>query len=254
MEIIALVNVKGGVGKTTTTVNAAHALARSGRQVLVVDFDPQGNATTCLGIDCANRYTVLDLIRSTAKVDEVFTDPIPGVRLLPADLGLADAELAVGAGPGREHRLQAVLEPLRDEFNYCLIDCPPTMGFFTVNAMVAADYYILPAETQYLPMRGISVINNVVAHVKKYLHEELIPLGVLATKYDRRRSLDNAVLDLLRSTYGNVMFETVIRTCADLAGATAMHQTIYDFAPSSSGATDYTALCDEIIDRTGGWA
>lgn len=131
MEIIALVNVKGGVGKTTTTVNAAHAMARSGRQVLVVDFDPQGNATTCLGIDCANRYTVLDLIRSTAKVDEVFTDPIPGVRLLPADLGLADAELA---------------------------------------------------------------------------------------------------------------------------GATAMHQTIYDFAPSSSGATDYTALCDEIIDRTGGWA
>lgn len=252
MNIIASINVKGGTGKTTTVVNLSHALALAGHKVLVVDFDPQGNTTAGLGVDAAQKPTVYHAIKGTVKTPECFTEA-HGMTLLPADLSLADAEIMVGTQPGREHRLRAILEDFRDEFQYCLIDCPPTAGFFTLNAMVAADYLLIPVETQFLPLRGVEIVMGVLNSVRKYLHPDLQILGVLATKYDQRRSLDQVVLDRLRKVYQREMFKTVIRTNADLAGAAAVGQPVLTFAPNSNGAKDYQALAQEVIDRTGGW-
>lgn len=245
-KIIAIVNHKGGVGKTTTTVNLGAALARSGANVLCVDIDSQQNLTSSLMNEEEVSVSISDSLSNGVPLPIVKVSE--RLHLCPSDLNLADIEADRKFMDNRKRdKLKSMLAPLATKYDYILIDCPPSFGLLTVNALVAANEIYLPLTGEALPLRGIVSLENFVMNVRR-INPALSISGVIIQRFNNRR-INNAVLDVIRAKYGEKLFNTKIRECIALAEAPAAHCSIYDYDPDSNGAKDYSALAKEVIKR-----
>jgi chromosome partitioning protein len=256
----AFANQKGGVGKTTTVVNVAAAMASWGLRVLVVDIDPQCNATTSLGLDGRSlEVSIYDaLIGRVAVRDVVHVTPWEGLHLVPSTPGLAGATVELNAEPAhlRAGRLTSVLAPI-EGYDYLLIDSPPSLGVLTVNALVAAQGVIVPVQCEYLALEGLTQLTYTISLVQRALNRDLALRGVVLTMYDRRTTLSNQVVDEVRRYFPQRVFDTVIPRSVRLSEAPSYGEPGVLYAPRSSGAIAYFALAREMLQgdgRTVAWS
>jgi len=250
-RIIAVTNQKGGVGKTTTAVNLAAALAQRGRRVLVVDIDPQGNSTTALGVDKAHvAHCVYDvLLKSASLEDAVIETKVPGLWLVPSTLNLAGAEIELVSALSREQRLRNALRSAARAYDDIIIDCPPSLGLLTLNALTAAHWLIIPVQAEYLALEGLGQLTRVIELVRTHLNEELSIMGVLITMYDGRTNLATQVVAEVENYFPGVVFATRIPRTVRLSEAPSYGAPIATFDPKSKGALAYAALADEVLAR-----
>lgn len=251
MKTIALFNQKGGVGKTTSTVNIGAGLARLGKRILLIDMDPQANLTVSLGFSCEGEETINELLAGQITLDQAIKER-DGMRVIPSGLQLAGAELQLAASMGREKLLQEALEGLPADFDYILIDCPPSLGLLTLNALAACDGLYIPIEAEFLPMQGLRLLMDTVKTVKKRINPKIEIAGVITTFCDPRKNLQRTVIEQIKARFGDRVFNSTIRVNVSLAEAPSAGQTIFEYSPGSHGAADYMALCQEIIAREGG--
>lgn len=250
-KIICVANQKGGVGKTTTAVNLAASLAVAERKTLLVDMDPQGNAGSGVGIEREKlRDSVYDtLINSADAASIVMKTALPYLDILPSTTDLAGAELELVAAAGREKRLKQALEPLVGCYDYILIDCPPSLGLLTINAMSAADSVLIPLQCEYYAMEGLSQILNTIRLVKKGLNPEIAIEGILLTMYDSRVNLSRQVSDEIRSHFSGSTFKTIIPRNIRLSEAPSHGKPVLLYDVTSRGAICYLDLAKEIIQK-----
>lgn len=250
-RIIALVNQKGGVGKTTSAINIGCALASLGQKVLIVDLDPQGNASSGLGVHerlkDRNLYHVIAL--GTPIKDMVVSTMKDNLHLVPAAQDLAGAEVELVALTEREWRLFKALQPIKSLYDYILIDCPPSLGLLTINGLAAADAVIVPVQTEYYALEGLSQLLGTIELVREHLKPELEILGALLTLYDRRNRLARQVVEEVRKHFPGPVFDDVIPRSVRLAEAPSFGQSIFDFDAFSKGARAYKSVAKEILDR-----
>jgi chromosome partitioning protein len=249
--IIAIANQKGGVGKTTTAINLSAALALLGKRVLLVDVDPQGNST----------LSFLDPREPETSIYEVLTDPtvpaeqaiqvtkVEGLDVLPARISLAKFESKLIGEFDAPFRLKDNLEPVAQRYDFIVIDTPPTLGLITVNALVASDYVIIPIQSSYFALEGSDDLLETVEKVKARPNPKLQVLGVIITLHDKRTTLARDIFDQIKSVFGDKVFATVINRSIRLEESPAYKETIFTFAPQSSGAIEYSSLCREVISR-----
>jgi len=250
-KIISFANQKGGVGKTTTCINLSAYVAAMGKKVLVVDLDPQGNATSGLGVDKENDIkTVYDLISGDSSTEEVIKNTlIEGLDILPSTVDLAGAELEMVEMPQREKIMKGILEPLKENYDYIMIDCPPSLGLITVNALTASDSVIIPMQCEYYPLMGITQLMNTIRLIKFHLNPKIDVEGVVMTMKDNRSNLTNQVSDEIIKFFGKKVFFTYIPRNIRLAEAPSHGVPIVIYEPSSKGAEAYLSLAEEFLDR-----
>ncbi len=243
---IACTNQKGGVGKTTTVVNLASYLAIAGDRVLIIDLDPQGNATSGLGIDRSSRVSVYDAVVDNLALESLVTaTSTPGLALVPSSIALAGAEVELAPLEQRERRLARLLGPLREQYDHIFIDCPPSLGLLTVNALTAADATLIPIQCEYYALEGLSQLMATITLVREHLNPSLEIAGAVLTMYDGRTNLSAQVAIEVRTHLGDHVFETVIPRSVRLSEAPSHGKAIRDYAPDSSGAIAYRALAEE---------
>jgi len=248
-HVIAVLNQKGGVGKTTTTINVGAYLAKAGKSVLIVDFDPQGNATSGLNIDKHNvNATIYDVLFNKAAVEHVIQETsVENLYILPANPGLAAAEVELVSQLQREQMLKTALAGL--SYDVILIDCPPSLGLLTVNALTAANHLLIPVQAEYYALEGLSQLLSVVQRVRAGLNPGLDLLGVVVTMYDSRTSLSDQVYKELSKHFGDKVLKTIIPRNVRLAEAPSHGKPIADHDKWSKGARAYKALSKEILGR-----
>ncbi|MCR5130647.1 MAG: AAA family ATPase [Prevotella sp.] len=250
-KIIALANQKGGVGKTTTTMNLAASLATLEKSVLVIDADPQANASSGLGVniqevDCSLYECIID----HADVrDAIYTTDIDGLDIIPSHIDLVGAEIEMLNLDNRERLLKNLLEPLRKEYDYILIDCAPSLGLITVNALTAADSVIIPVQCEYFALEGISKLLNTIRIIKSKLNPKLEIEGFLLTMYDSRLRLANQIYDEVKRHFQELVFKTVIQRNVKLSEAPSHGLPAILYDADSVGAKNHLALAKEIISR-----
>ncbi len=249
MRTIALINQKGGVGKTTSAVNISYGLMREGKRVLLVDLDPQANATSHVGIKTEElKHTVYDLLKGVkATAVWVVKD---GVTIIPSSLDLSGAEFELSGITGRELLLRESFSTLTD-FDYVIIDCPPSLGLLTVNAMTAVKEIFVVVQTEFLALQGVAKLIEAVSVVKKRLNRSLEVTGIIGTMFDQRRKLNKEVITTITKHFGNKLFTTMIRDNVALAEAPSHGLSIFDYQLSSFGARDYRDLSEEIVAMEG---
>lgn len=248
-NIIAILNHKGGVGKTTTTVNIGAALNRKGYRVLMIDLDPQANLTQSLGLDSdQNAPNIYQALRGMIPGIQTLTKR-DGLDIVPSSLDLSAAEMELSNEISRESILSRLVAPLQDKYDYILIDCPPSLGLLTVNALVASTGLIIPVQAEFLATRGMSRIMSIIDMVKTRLNKQLPILGVLLTRYDSRKILNRDIHDTIKDLFQSDVFTTVIRDNVALAEAPAVGEDIFSYQSGSMGAMDYNAVCEEIIEK-----
>lgn len=253
-RIYTLVNQKGGVGKTTTAINLGAYLAYHGQRVLLVDLDPQANATSCLKIDkqTVRGGTYEALIGAAPAANFILHNPRLKLSLLPSSAALAGAEVELVAELARESRLKQALAPAAERYDYILVDCPPSLGLLTLNGIVAAkDGVIIPVQCEYLALEGLSQLTHTLNRVRNALFPELKVRGVLLTMFDGRTNLSNDVVEEVRKYFPNQVFKPVIPRSVRLAEAPSFGQPITVYAPSSTGAQAYAALAHELLEGDG---
>lgn len=253
-RIYTLANQKGGVGKTTTAINLGAYLAYYGQRVLLVDIDPQANATSCLGVDKnAVRGGIYDvLIRQAPPAAHILHNPRLKLSLLPSSPALAGAEVELVNELARESRLKNALSQVAERYDYILIDCPPSLGLLTLNGLVAArDGVIIPVQCEYLPLEGLGQLTYTLDRVRSAIFPELRVRGVVLTMYDGRTKLASDVVNEVRRHFPDQMFETLIPRSVRLAEAPSYGQPINVYAPNSSGAEAYAALAREVLKGDG---
>ena len=246
-KIISLLNHKGGVGKTTSTINIGAGMVELGKKVLLIDLDPQANLSVSLGIP-RQKYTIYEALRGESEMVPYTVKENFDVVMSTLDLSGAEMELINEAG--REFIMRELLEPLRSEYDFIIIDCPPSLGLLTLNALTSSDYVYIPLQTEFLALQGLAKIKQVIDKVRFRLNKKLQIGGVLATMYDSRKVLNRDVVETIRKYFGEKVFKTMIRDNVALAEAPAQRKDIFDYNNRSNGAKDYLALCNEILERT----
>ena len=251
MMVIAIANQKGGVGKTTTAINLSAAIANSGQKVLLIDLDPQGNSSLSF-LDHANiDQSVYDVLTDSANTPEsiIKETSVPGLSILPSRINLAKFESKVIGEFDAPFRLKDKIEGLTKLYDFILIDTPPTLGLITVNALVASDYVLVPIQPSYFALEGTDDLLETVEKVKARPNPRLQVLGVVITLLDKRTTLAKDIQEQIRAVFGDKVFSTVISKSVRLEESPAYKETIFSFAPSSSGAIEYSSLCDEVMRR-----
>lgn len=245
--IISLLNHKGGVGKTTSAINIGAGLAELGKKILLIDLDPQANLTLSLGIP-RHPNTIYEAIRGETPLIPYQVKENLDVVISTLDLSGAEMELINEAG--REFILRELFDPIRDNYDYIIIDCPPSLGLLTLNALTSSDLVYIPLQTEFLAMQGLAKIKQIIQKVKLRLNKKLEIGGVIATMYDHRKVLNRDVVQTIEKYFGDLVFETRIRDTVALAEAPAQRKDIFAYNRNSSGAKDYLALSKEILERT----
>ncbi len=248
-RIVVFVNQKGGVGKTTTAVNLAAGLARRDQRVLLVDLDPQANATSALGVDPRGQEGVYGLLLGDITATDGIVLSPEGVSVMPASTALAGAEVELVPMMARERRLANALEPLRGRFDWIFIDCPPSLGLLTINALTAADSVVIPVQCEYMALEGLSRLTETLELVRRNLNPGLSILGVVLTMFDGRTRLAQQVADEVRRHFPETVMATVIPRAVRLSEAPSHGQSIFRYEPGGRGAEAYDALAVELLAR-----
>ncbi|MVU83863.1 AAA family ATPase [Nocardia sp. ET3-3] len=253
-RVIALCNQKGGVGKTTSTVNLGAALAEHGLRVLLVDLDPQGALSAALGVAHHQlELTVYDLLtRNAPPIDDVLLETgVANLHLLPSNIDLSAAEIQLVNEVGREHSLRRVLDPIRDRYDYILIDCQPSLSLLTVNALACADGVIVPMECEFFSLRGLALLNDTMDKVRERLNPGLELSGIVVTMYDPRLLHSRQVRDRVAESFGPLLYETVISRTVRFPDSTIAGEPLTKWDPKSRGAEQYRDLAREFLHRSG---
>ncbi len=248
-RIIAIANQKGGVGKTTTSINLSSCIAAKGKKVLVIDMDPQGNTTSGYGIEKNElENTIYELIMGDCTVEDcILKEILPNVSLLPSNVNLAGAEIELIGVKDKDFILKNEIDWVRDTYDFIIIDCPPSLNLLTVNAMTTADSVLVPIQCEYYALEGLSQLIHTVNLVKERLNPDLDMDGVVFTMYDSRTNLSNQVVDNVKSNLKQKVYDTLIPRNIRLAEAPSYGQPINVYDPKSAGAESYMALADEVI-------
>lgn len=250
-KVISIANQKGGVGKTTTTVDLAAALAELKKEILIIDMDAQGNATSGLGIQKNKvKQDIYDVLVSEVPLARtILPTSAKGVAIVPATLRLAGAEIELTTMMARESRLKTALKKVKEKYDYVLIDCPPSLGHLTINAFTASDAILIPVQSEYYALEGLSQLLNTVHLVQKHFNPDLGIEGVLLTMYDARTNLGAEVNEEVRKYFQEQVFHVVIPRNIKLSEAPSHGLSVLDYAPSSKGAQAYRKLAEEVIAR-----
>lgn len=247
-KVIAVVNQKGGVGKTTTTVNLSAALAKKNKKVLLIDEDPQGNATSGVGVNKEQEKSIYDVIINETELEEIIIESsIKKLYVCPSNINLAGAEVELVPMMARENKLKTKLDLIKDKFDYILIDCPPSLGLLTINALTAADSIIIPIQCEYYALEGVGQLMNTVNLIKQQLNKDLYIEGVVLTMNDARTNLSNQVISEVKKYFKDNVYKTVIPRNVKLSEAPSYGMPITTYAPLSKGARCYEKLAGEVI-------
>lgn len=250
-NVIAVINQKGGVGKSTTVINLSACLGENKRKVLVVDFDPQGNSTSGYGIEKDElEHDIYDVILHDYPIEESIHETcVPNVYIVPATIQLATAEIELVTTMARESVLKEVLSKVKDDFDYVLIDCPPSLGLLTINALIAANSLIIPIQCEYYALEGVAKLLESMQMVKKRMNPDLEIFGVVMTMFDSRTTLSKQVVDEVKGYFDKKMFKTVIPRNVKVSEAPSHGMPVTLYARLSKGAMAYTKLAKEVIAR-----
>lgn len=249
-KVIAVANQKGGVGKTTTSVNLTAALARLGKKTLLVDFDPQGNSTSGMGVSKRSNPTAYDVVMGRVSAEDAVIR-LPYGWVLPSNTDLSGAEVELANVERREYRLREALDAVRDDFDYIFIDCPPSLGILTLNAFTAADSLLVPLQCEYYAMEGVADLTTSVKIANRRLNKNLYIEGILLTMYDNRLNFSTQVAEELRRYFGARVYDTVIPRNVRLAEAPSHGRPITEYDAGSKGARAYLAAAEEFLQRQG---
>ncbi len=247
-KVISVANQKGGVGKTTTTVNLGTIIAKKGKKVLLIDADPQGNASSGLGVEKEVEYSTYDILVNDTKLEDAIQDTIiKNLKVCPANMNLAGAEVELVSMMSREQRLKEKLDEIKDQFDYIFIDCPPSLGLITLNSFTASDSVLIPVQCEYFALEGLGQLLNTVNLVQKHLNKNIRIEGALLTMYDIRTNLSNQVVKEVKKYFENKVYKTVIPRNVRLSEAPSYGMPITEYDPRSKGAKSYTKFAREFL-------